>query len=58
MGMGTCFAFGYGGGGCLPFPYVSGETRIRALDQAAREAIVGVLKEPTEDTLDPDPVGE
>ena len=47
MGLGTCFAFGGGMGGCLPFPYASGETKIRALDQATREAISGVLNQST-----------
>ena len=35
----------------LPVYYAVGTSRARALDQAAREAIVGVLKEPTEDTV-------
>lgn len=47
-----------GTGGCLPFPIALGETKIRALDQAAREAIAGVLGEPTEDQRDTDPIGE
>jgi hypothetical protein len=47
MGVGSCFAFGSGMGGCLPFPYASGETKIRALDQATREAISGVVNQST-----------
>jgi len=43
---------------CIPFPYTVGTTKIHALDQAAREAIAGVLKKPTEDHIDTNPVGE
>jgi hypothetical protein len=59
--------WGKAGAGCLvllpfpciiPFPYAVGTTAIRALDQAAREAIAGVLEESTEDHRDTDPVGE
>ena len=42
----------------LPYFYAVGTTEARALDQAARQAIAGVLKKPTEDHIDSDPVGE
>jgi hypothetical protein len=40
---------GVGGLDCLIFPYAVGTTDARALDQAAREAIAGVLKKRTGD---------
>ncbi len=42
----------------LPLPYSFGTTGDRALDKAVREVIAGLLKKPTEDNIDSDPVGE
>lgn len=47
IGLGVVGAFSGGMGGCIPFPYAVGTTKTRALGQATREAISGVLNQST-----------
>jgi len=47
IGLGIAGAGGSGGFGCVPFPYAVGTTEARALGQATREAISGVLNQST-----------
>jgi hypothetical protein len=47
-----------GGTGCCVFPIAIGETKIRAFDQAARDAIAGVLWKSAEGYMESDPFAE
>lgn len=65
---GSAEFWGKEGVGCIPvvggypccclFPYAVGMNKMHAIDQAAREAIAGVLDLPIENHIDSDPVGE
>ena len=44
--------------GCCGFPIAIGETKIRAFDQAARDAIAGVLRKFAEGYIESDPFAE